>query len=682
MTQDTMYKSIVLFVALMLWTSLPVTAYTAEGDISKDEFVAKFLKSFPKPAWWDEVSIEGVVITTVSDISNYWQNKERTAQQFFKACYQAILDHPSDPHIIMLAVDLMDYQNEDYPYMMDLQEYALEHYFSYVTPAREHRAETVAGITLDLLKNYNDHYQYDKASSLYEKLVKDRELEINDHQLEFLALEYARALHSQGRSQEAMDALSNAITKYNGDWERLLEQNLKRYKQFLFNPRYVSVTLHSGVKVEGKFLVQTPELIKIETIDHGIGFTFYTDEVKNIQDIPKPQRQDPGTFGDLVAKNDKTAVSGEVEERMKTAGEEVGNPAAAGEQDIYLARFLKETTKREEKLQMADLFMKHNRKPEYVDAYTKFLVAAVLDGGLEEIFNPKREIRTPTAIGQYAFIASNFGGFSTTDFDKIKDARVIPVLIEALNAPDTYDPSKKNQKIQKPVMGKPWISAGRNIDRQQIPVALANLGAVESIDPLKKILRSHQDYYLKVNTAYALGLLLDREDSRLLENELRDAEDFNQIYYLFPLGNGLIEKGDEHGVALMDLQYSTYYNSTEIHSVLFMIEERLNILENFKSQQLEQFYKQILGYAPLTGILMFDGQRIDIGLYSNYANEDDALIKLEKRIVNMYTGILKGIQQNKLIGLAPLVRRIAEEAKNNKIRDLSNQLLFNLMKPE
>ncbi len=83
-------------------------AFVISGCSSKeDEASDKFQAASPQPDWWDDVSTEGVTINTYDDLLTYWQNKERTNNQFFKAAYQAILDHPLNDDIVVNAINLM-----------------------------------------------------------------------------------------------------------------------------------------------------------------------------------------------------------------------------------------------------------------------------------------------------------------------------------------------------------------------------------------------------------------------------------------------------------------------------------------------------------------------------------------------------------------------------------------------
>jgi len=68
--------------------------------------------------------------------------------------------------------------------------------------------------------------------------------------------------------------------------------------------------------------------------------------------------------------------------------------------------------------------------------------------------------------------------------------------------------------------GKPGESSKRNTQRQQIPIALAKLGAAEAVPALERTLRTHHDYWERRHAAYALARLMDAEASGRVEQFL------------------------------------------------------------------------------------------------------------------------------------------------------------------
>jgi tetratricopeptide (TPR) repeat protein len=116
-----------------------------------------------------------------------------------------------------------------YPHRIELQEDAIEKYFSDNSPYGK-PGDTIAGIVENLGQLYNSAGQYDKSVNLIERLLKERETEINDHLLELTHLKYAKALHGQNRTVDAVNVLKKAVKKYNGSWEKRLNEAIGRYE--------------------------------------------------------------------------------------------------------------------------------------------------------------------------------------------------------------------------------------------------------------------------------------------------------------------------------------------------------------------------------------------------------------------------------------------------------------------
>jgi tetratricopeptide (TPR) repeat protein len=191
-----------------------------------------FQAAAPQPEWWDRVSTY-VEIKTYDDMLAYWQNNERTKNQFFKAAYQAILDYPLDEDLVVNAINLLPNGDSAYPHTMTMLEFAIERHFHYDRPLNNYlgkQGDAIAGIARKLSRTYNGIGNYGSTIELVERLLDEREYEINDQMLELLTLDYAEALYEYGQTDEAVAALETAIDKYTGDWEKRLEEKLTRYR--------------------------------------------------------------------------------------------------------------------------------------------------------------------------------------------------------------------------------------------------------------------------------------------------------------------------------------------------------------------------------------------------------------------------------------------------------------------
>jgi tetratricopeptide (TPR) repeat protein len=210
-----------------MWIANLTQATDSKNSFDVMKAGQEFESRCPKPDWWDRIIVSGVSIYTYDDLLSYWQNKDRSKPQFFKAAYKAILEYPLDTDIVVNAIKLMNY-TYSYPYRVELQEYAIEKHFSYRNPHGK-PGDSVAGIVDNLAQLYNNAGQYGKSVQLIEKLLKERETEINDHLLELIHLTYAAGLGGQNRPDEAVNVLKRAIARYNGDWEKRLNEAVARY---------------------------------------------------------------------------------------------------------------------------------------------------------------------------------------------------------------------------------------------------------------------------------------------------------------------------------------------------------------------------------------------------------------------------------------------------------------------
>lgn len=124
---------------------------------------------------------------------------------------------------------------------------------------------------------------------------------------------------------------------------------------------------------------------------------------------------------------------------------------------------------------------------EFQTEFAHYLVQAALEGGQHE-FMTTRDQLAHTAVGEIAYIAAGFEGMPPSMFPSLADPKLIPILINCLDAPDHVYPKDQGDVIR----GKPGESTGRNVPRQLLPIALARLNAADSIPTLQQILSSHQ----------------------------------------------------------------------------------------------------------------------------------------------------------------------------------------------
>lgn len=225
-----MHNNSLIHSLLILVFTIIISGCSSEEDKVRDNFKT----ACPQPGWWNDVSIEGVTIRSFDDLLTYWQNNGRTKNQFFKAAYQAVLDHPLNNNIVVNAINLMPYGDRGYPYIMQMLEFAVNNYFDYDRPLAHYGGkpgDAIAGIVEKLAGVYNGKNKYQESIELIKRLFDKRENEINDHTLELLSLKLAEAYYKSGNKDNAIETLNKAITKYNGSWEKRLIEQRDKYQE-------------------------------------------------------------------------------------------------------------------------------------------------------------------------------------------------------------------------------------------------------------------------------------------------------------------------------------------------------------------------------------------------------------------------------------------------------------------
>ncbi len=362
----------------------------------------------------------------------------------------------------------------------------------------------------------------------------------------------------------------------------------------------------------------------------------------------------------------------------------VGVDRNAG-QRVALEIFRAPGTSRATKLSVAHLLLIDLKVPGFMAEYGPFLIEGVLKGGEAEFMTPQTT-HTPTAVGHYAFLASGFERFPADQFDKVRDARVIPILIKGLEAPDWLARGGPGAELAEAV--PPGQPTGRNVQRQQLPVALARLGAKEAVPALKRVIFTHHDHYLGNNAAYAVGVLADGPDWREVEGFLLQPEKkapsratWNDAL-LFSLGKGILERGDDAGVRYMALRYSVEMSdaradrSTPI-TVLRITSEHLKAMRGVRSPKAQTLYLDLLQYEPLRRVFSFDPAKLPEpkGLEQTGAQ---FFAGQRNRILQAWRDLLDGIVDNRCVSLAAPLLEAARESKEPEVRRLADEAVYHL----
>ncbi|MDP6636062.1 MAG: hypothetical protein QGG42_14275 [Phycisphaerae bacterium] len=311
---------------------------------------------------------------------------------------------------------------------------------------------------------------------------------------------------------------------------------------------------------------------------------------------------------------------------------------------------------------------------DFIKEFASYLVGAVLDGGQEE-FCRKLPGHPMTAVGEYAYLASYFQGYKGVDFAPFKDARLVPILISCLDAPDnTYSAAQHGC-----VRGKEGESTGRNTARQQIPVALGRLGDGRAVKPLRRVLSDHHDWHERNNAAYALAMLAPAGVRAKLVGEMRSrkvtgangrfdgAKD--RYRHLYAFGRGLLARGDDAGVEFMAFEYSIYDSYDGLSEVAYMLSERLKVLKGVKSSKLEGFFNQAFDNERVTGMLLMDKTKVKVDRGPNAYD----FTRAAPRIEGMFDTVCRIIEANGLTSLGTKVRKIARRSASKVIRRRGEQ---------
>ncbi len=353
---------------------------------------------------------------------------------------------------------------------------------------------------------------------------------------------------------------------------------------------------------------------------------------------------------------------------------------AAVARDEALVLFSAADTSRQTKLRMGNFILGGNHPQQagfpsaFVAEFARYLIEAIVMDGEAE-FCQKLDGLHLTAVGEYAYLASDFDGYKSVDFTPFKDARLVPVLIRCLNAPDNVHPVNQGCVIR----GKPGEPTGRNVARQQIPIALAKLGDTRAVQPLETALFHHADIYQRMNSAYAIARLLDQKEDRAGIGR-RLLEQAELLPCRLPFGKGLIEAGDDAGVKFLSMKYTgePAERAAYPNQLLYHLDERLNFLQGFKSPKVETFIREILDDGPWLDMILFKPGSVKVEP-EHYLHppkdEAEALEMSAPRIIKTYAATLDCVKLNRLKSLSGKLEVIAKETRSATIGQMTEECL-------
>lgn len=233
-TMNSLYLRAALAILILLPFSFcaPDAGEAGPGTLKPGEFEAMF----PKPAWWDEVSLDGYEATSPADFNKYWREKGvKDRSKMFKVAYGAILKHPDDTVFLVEGTYYMTISDRSYPHMIPLLEYIMERHFHYKSPPGIPRgsSRTIGELVRTLSVLYRSKSEPGKGIAIIRRFLKERGDEETPSFHVAISLDLARALYDSGEKEAAVELLRKTIeinTNERG-WGGQLRRQLSAYEK-------------------------------------------------------------------------------------------------------------------------------------------------------------------------------------------------------------------------------------------------------------------------------------------------------------------------------------------------------------------------------------------------------------------------------------------------------------------
>ncbi|PIQ23357.1 hypothetical protein COW36_08420 [bacterium (Candidatus Blackallbacteria) CG17_big_fil_post_rev_8_21_14_2_50_48_46] len=204
---------------------VPLLNLPAEKTAEAESFRKEFSQRFPIPLAWEKVMAPH--LSSAEELNTLWRcksSRNSADAEMFIAARQAVLDFPSKDETVVKGLYYMVFAYDAYAQRIDLERYTLDKYFyfqsseTYDKPAKE-----IASITTHLAQDLNKKNLYAETIERVQHLLSEREKEINDHQLQTLSRELARAYWKTGNKNKALKLIEHALKAYpEGSWKQSL----------------------------------------------------------------------------------------------------------------------------------------------------------------------------------------------------------------------------------------------------------------------------------------------------------------------------------------------------------------------------------------------------------------------------------------------------------------------------
>jgi len=217
----------------------PKTAAVANTEA----FLAEWKAAIPRPAWWGSVPDLPMKIDSLGDLQVVWEAhlyETERKRQFFKAVYQAIVNHPDDEDLVTLGIQLMGHVETDYQFR--LHRFYLDHFFYFNRRTDNCASNCKAGeltgeIVRELAYDYIWKGEPQTAIELIQRLVQEREKDVSAYNLALTFEALSRAYWKMGDAEAAKAAIREGLRRFPKGWQAdELRETLSQYEQDAFQP--------------------------------------------------------------------------------------------------------------------------------------------------------------------------------------------------------------------------------------------------------------------------------------------------------------------------------------------------------------------------------------------------------------------------------------------------------------
>ncbi|RME02445.1 MAG: hypothetical protein D6805_09965 [Planctomycetota bacterium] len=193
-------------------------------EYNPQQLVKEFKEKCPPPKWFDTISAKP--FSSVKELHAYWVSKQRNPKLFFKRCYLSVLQFPENKELVVLAFQLMDYNNWDYPHLENLYVIALKYFYNYQKQGSGGSADYTGSLILDYSRLLLKKKKYQKCVHLIQQFKAKRFSQTNPHLKQLIDMNLANAYTKMGKKTMARQTLEQAL-QYGGGWNQQIKQELK-----------------------------------------------------------------------------------------------------------------------------------------------------------------------------------------------------------------------------------------------------------------------------------------------------------------------------------------------------------------------------------------------------------------------------------------------------------------------